>query len=90
MPFVMNCAMTSKLTDSQIIDWRIQGLNPPTVSFREFFSFNLANTLKDSNYKQLYAVYVGKTKMDLDPVEMDLRMYDVMVIFGRYVKFVVE
>ena len=82
--------MTSKSVDSQIIDWRIQGLNPPSITFREFFSFNLANALKESNYKQLYAVYVGKTKVDFDLVDMDLRMYDVMLIFGRYVKFVVE
>ena len=82
--------MTSKLNESQIIDWRIQGVNPPPVTFRDFFSFNLAGALKESNYKQLYAVYVGKSKIDLDLVDMDLRMYDVMAIFGRFVKFVVE
>jgi len=90
MSFVMNCAMTSKLTESQIIDWKIQGLNPPSVTFREFFSLSLANALKESNYKQLYGVYVGKNKIDFDLVDMDLRMYDVMAVFGRYVKFVVE
>lgn len=33
---------------------------------------------------------IGGTKFDCDSVHLDLKMFDAMGVFGRYVKFIVD
>ena len=84
----------TSITGEKILDWRIQELNPPEITFREFFGLKLENddTFKSSNYKpsQLHAVYVGVNKFDCSLVEdIDLCITNVLKTFGYlFVKFV--
>lgn len=91
MAYVVCCAVYSKSADKLISEWKITQLGHQSTSFRDFFNGPLATSMGSNNQLQLQAAYVGTTKVDQNPVfPLEMRMYDAMVAFGRYVKFIVE
>ena len=91
MAFVVCCAVYSKSTDKLLSEWKITQLGHQSATFREFFNGPVMSFLGSNNQLQLQAVYIGTNKIDQNPVyPIDMRMYDAMAVFGRYVKFIVE
>ena len=89
--FVLCYAVYSKSTDKLVLEWRITQLGHQSATFREFFQGPVANLLGSNNQVPLLAAYVGANKNDANPVHsFDMRMMDVMAIFGRWVKFIIE
>ena len=90
--FVLCYAVYSKSTDKLILEWRITQLGHQSVTFREFFKGPVEGLLAGSNNQvSLLAAYVGGNKIDANPVHsLDMRMFDVMATFGRWVKFIIE
>ena len=91
MAFVVCCAVYSKSADKLLSEWRITQLGYQSTTFREFFNGPVTSFMGSNNQLQLQAAYIGTGKVEQNPVfPLDMRMYDAMVIFGRYVKFIVE
>ena len=91
MSFVICCSVYSKTADKLLSEWRITQLGHQSTTFREFFNGPVTTFLGSNNQLQLQAAYVGANKVDNNPVSpLEIRMYDVMAVFGRYVRFVVE
>ena len=98
--FVVCYAVYSKSSNKLISEWQITQLGHQSTTFREFYQGPVAGMLGihkqenlqvNSNTAQILAAYVGANKNDANPVQsLDIRMFDVMTVFGRYVKFIVE
>lgn len=89
--FVLCYAVYSKSTDKLVSEWRITQLGHQSATFREFFQGPAMSLLGSNNQVSVLAAYVGGNKLDANPVNsLDMRMFDVMNTFGRWVKFIVE
>ena len=69
-----------------LVSWRIHGITTPNVSFRGFFheTGSLFIEAQSSSHFELNC-----TKEKIDLVDSDLKVLDVVSVFGPYVKFVV-
>lgn len=91
MAFVINCSVYTESGEKVLTDWTIVELSPKTATFREFFDGPVASLIPKVNQPvKLREARVGKAKLDCDPVALDLKMHDVMSVFGRFVKFRVD
>ena len=91
MAFAVCCAVYSKSADKLISEWKITQLGHQSATFRDFFNGPVASFIGSNNQLQLQAAYVGTNKVEQNPVfPLEMRMYDAMTAFGRYVKFIVE
>lgn len=71
-----------------LFNWRISSINPPTLTFCEFYVQELENV---SFNRRLDSVFVGQSKEDCtSEVDKNLSVLDVTRSFGQYVKFFVE
>ena len=93
MAFVINCVICSKTQDNKpLTPWRIVELDLKSTTFREFFHGpTMKRVFSDSEQKnELVEARIGDTKFECDFVDLDLKMFDAMGVFGRYVKFIVD
>ena len=95
--FVVCYAVYSKSSDKLISEWKITQLGHQSSTFRDFYQGPAAGALgidqqeKMQDPVKILAAYVGANKNDANPVQsLDMRMFDVMTVFGRYVKFIVD
>ena len=66
-------------------------ITTPKVTFRGFFqeTGSLFIEAQSSSYFELDCSFVGATKEKMDLVDSDLKVLDVVSVFGPYIKFVV-
>ena len=72
-----------KSSNRTLIPWKISSVNPPSLTFREFF-------LSASNFeepRELVATFVGRSKEETDEVDCDLAISEVCTAFGHFAKF---
>ena len=68
-----------------LVPWRIEALESPNVTFREFLSSKF-----DLDGLELDKSFVGRSKENLDPVAPDLVAANVIQTFGPFAKYHVK
>lgn len=71
-----------------LLSWKIASVNPPSCTFRFFFIGQVQELCE--RFDQLSEVFVGQAKDHPDLVDPDLVIAEVVVVFGRFVKYMVE
>ena len=93
MAFKVNCVICSKSQDKLLTEWKTFDFNTTFRTFREYFtSPQLVEIFSGTEFQnlQLKEARIGTSKIDCDPVDLDLDMHHAMEVFGRYVKFIVD
>ena len=74
-----------------LVSWRIHGITTPNVTFRGFFheTESLFIEALSSSYFELDCSFVCATKEKMDLLDSDVKVLDVVSVFGPYIKFFV-
>ena len=89
----VNCVVYAASQDKPLTAWKTFDLTAPCRTFRECFdSLQLAELFNETGFNKfkLKEARIGKSKTDCDPVDLDLDIYQTMVIFGSYLQFIVS
>lgn len=72
-----------------LVSWRIHEITTSNVTFRGFFheTASLFIEAQSSSYFELDCSFVSATKEKMDLVDSDLKILDVVSVFGPYIKF---
>ena len=81
------CCLLQKQEEDAPYSWRIASVNPPSSTFRSFFSGQVQDLCERSD--ELSEVFVGQAKDHLDLVDPDFVIAEVVAVFRRFVKYTV-
>ena len=85
---MINYAVYSESSRRMLLSWRIASVNPPSSTFRSFFSVQVQDLCERSDEQS--EVFVGQAKDHLDLVDPDLVIAEVVAVLGRFVKYTDE
>ena len=77
-------------TSKVLIGWEIGSVEEPGESFESFFCQRIKPKLHENVNVRLVKCYVGKSKASLDMTDPSLLISEVAVVFGHFVKYIVE
>ena len=90
---MLNFTVYSKTARKTLVPWRIHGVNPPDVTFGGFY-YQEGTRFVDGSHSaaqlELHTTFVGSSKERMDLVDSELKVLDVIGVFGPYAKFLVE
>ena len=82
--YLVQCKTAKKC----LINWKISAVNPPTLTFSEFYKEEAGAVVSN---RRLNSMFVGRTKEDCtSEVDKNLCVAEVDHCFGQYIKFYVE
>ena len=84
---IINYSVYCNSKRRSILPWQISSINPPSLTFRNFFLAEVRPRCEDNC--EISDVFVGKSKDSLDRVNIELVIADVISIFGPFVKYTV-
>ena len=86
---MFNSTVYNKSVHKTLVPWRFHSVNPPDVTFREFYYQEGTRFVEGGSHfalqLQLHTTFVGSSKKLMDLVDSDLKVLDVTSVFGPYV-----
>jgi hypothetical protein len=82
---IINYCVFCNTGKRSVVPWQICAVNPPSLTFRNFFLSEVLPQCGDNC--EIADVFVGKSKESLDRVNYELVIADVICVFGPFVKF---